>query len=151
MHFFSVDLNARAVAAMLLWAILIPLVPLLPRLASWPATAAPAAAGDRSFKSGPVQTTADGSAVWVADQHADAIVRIDTARFTASRYSLPDPPRGADRHTPRGLAVTEDGSEVWVACHDSDMVYVLNGSDGRVPITGKQPTALCAARTRRAP
>jgi len=132
MHFFSVDLNARAVAAMLLWAILIPLVPLLPRLASWPATAAPAAAGDRSFKSGPVQTTADGSAVWVADQHADAIVRIDTARFTASRYSLPDPPRGADRHTPRGLAVTEDGSEVWVACHDSDMVYVLNGSDGRV-------------------
>ena len=30
------------------------------------------------------------------------------------------------------LSVKEDGSEVWVACHDSDRVYVLRGSDGAV-------------------
>src|SRR6185436_4961680 len=87
----------------------------------------------RSFKSGPIQITADGSAVWVVNPDHDSVSRILTSTETVTEFPLPQPAGGPlDRHAPRGLSVKEDGSEVWVACHDSDRVYVLRGSDGAV-------------------
>src|SRR5262249_56238444 len=47
-------------------------------------------------------------------------------------FPLPQPGGPPLRHNPTGLSVLEDGSEVWVACHDSDRVYVLRGTDGAV-------------------
>lgn len=37
------------------------------------------AAGARSFKSGPIQITADGSRVWVVNPDHDSVSRINTA------------------------------------------------------------------------
>jgi len=89
------------------------------------------AAGARSFKSGPIQITADGSRVWVVNPDHDSVSRLDTATDAVVEYPLPQ--AGAPiRHAPSGVAVTEDGTEVWVACHDSDRLYVLRGSDGAV-------------------
>jgi hypothetical protein len=83
--------------------------------------------GPRLFKSGPIQSSADGRWVWVANMHADSVARIDTRDGSVSTFALPDP---VTRDSPRGLSVTESGSEVWVAAHDSDRLYVLNGSHG---------------------
>jgi DNA-binding beta-propeller fold protein YncE len=92
----------------------------------WPALAA---SGARSFKSGPIQITADGAAVWVVNPDHDSVSKIDTASDAVTEYPLPQPPVGPSvRHNPHGLSVTEDGAEVWVACHDSDRVYVLSAS-----------------------
>jgi DNA-binding beta-propeller fold protein YncE len=85
------------------------------------------AAGARLFKSGPIQITAHGAWVWVANQHNDSISRIETSTQTVTEYPLPDP---AVRDSPRGLSLKEDGSEVWLACHDSDRIYVLSGTNG---------------------
>lgn len=85
------------------------------------------AAGARLFKSGPVQITADGAWVWVANQDNDSVARISTSTEIATEFLLPDP---ATADSPRGLSLKEDGSEVWVACHDSDRVYVLSGTNG---------------------
>src|SRR5215831_6995272 len=82
------------------------------------------AAGARSFKSGPIQVTADGAFVWVVNPDHDSVSRIATATDTVTEFPLPV--------SPSGLSVSEDGSEVWVACHDSDRVSVLRGSDGAV-------------------
>ncbi len=87
------------------------------------------AAGARLFKSGPIQITADGAWVWTANQHHDSVSRIKTSDNSVTEFPLPDP---ATPDSPRGISVKEDGSEVWVACHDSDRVYVLRGSDGQV-------------------
>ena len=92
---------------------------------SLPATAS--GAGARLFKSGPVQITADGRWVWVANEDNDSVSRLDTSDDSIEEYVLPALPHG---QRPRGLALLEDGSEVWVACHDSDYVYVLRGTDG---------------------
>jgi len=92
-----------------------------------------AAGGARSFKSGPIQISADGSAVWVVNPDHDSVSRIDTSTDAVVEYPLPQPAGGpAIRHNPRGLSVMESGAEVWVACHDSDRVYVLRGTDGAV-------------------
>jgi DNA-binding beta-propeller fold protein YncE/mono/diheme cytochrome c family protein len=96
------------------------------------ATTVAHAGGARSFKSGPIQITADGSRVWVVNPDHDSVSRIDTATDTVVEYPLPQPGGPPIRHAPSGVAVTEDGAEVWVACHDSDRVYVLRGSDGVV-------------------
>jgi DNA-binding beta-propeller fold protein YncE len=80
------------------------------------------AAGARLFKSGPIQITADGRSVWVANTDNDSVTRINTTNDAVNEYVLPDP---GTKDSPRGLSVKEDGSEVWVACHDSDRVYVL--------------------------
>lgn len=85
------------------------------------------AAGARLYKSGPIQITADGKWVWVANTDNDSVTRIETATDAVLELRLPDT---TSKHSPRGLSLREDGSEVWVACHDSDRVYVL-GSDGR--------------------
>jgi DNA-binding beta-propeller fold protein YncE len=90
------------------------------------------AAGARSFKSGPIQITADGSTVWVVNPDHDSVSRLDTATDAVVEIPLPQPAGPPVRHNPLGLSVTEDGAEVWVACHDSDRVYVLRGSDGAV-------------------
>jgi len=90
------------------------------------------AAGARSFKSGPIQITADGSTVWVVNPDHDSVSRIDTATDTVVEFPLPQPGGPPMRHNPSGLSVMEDGSEVWVACHDSDRIYVLRGPDGAV-------------------
>src|SRR5436190_9838474 len=90
------------------------------------------AAGARSFKSGPIQITADGSRVWVVNPDHDSVSRLDTATDAVVEFPLPQPGGTPIRHAPSGVAVTEDGAEVWVACHDSDRVYVLRGSDGAV-------------------
>src|SRR5687768_9285522 len=86
------------------------------------------AVGARSFKSGPVQITADGAAVWVANADQDTVTRYDVAGSAATEMPLP----AGQKHLPRGLSVTEDGAEVWVACHDSDQLLVLDGADGSV-------------------
>lgn len=91
------------------------------------------ALGARSFKSGPIQITADGSMLWVVNPDHDSVTRVATATETVIEFPLPQPAGGPpEKHKPRGLSVKEDGSEVWVACHDSDRVYVLRGSDGVV-------------------
>lgn len=87
------------------------------------------AGGARLFKSGPIQITADGSRVWVANADNDSVSRINTADEVVTEFLLPDP---ATQDSPRGLSLLEDGSEVWVACHDSDRIYVLAGDDGSV-------------------
>ena len=92
-------------------------------------TTAPAAHGARSFKSGPLQVTADGTKLWVANMHADTVSRIDTATGAATSIPLPTV---TGRHSPRGVSISEDGAHVWVANHDSDMIYVLDGSDGSI-------------------
>jgi len=85
--------------------------------------------GARLFKSGPIQITADGAHVWVANAHADAVSRVDASTGAVSTFPLPDPST-SDR--PLGLSVAEDGSAVWVAAHDSDRVYVLDGNGALV-------------------
>src|SRR5258706_7642135 len=90
------------------------------------------AAGARSFKSGPIQITADGSAVWVVNPDHDSVSRLDTASGAVLEVPLPQPAGPPMRHNPLGLSVMENGAEVWIACHDSDRVYVLRGSDGAV-------------------
>src|SRR5689334_17555468 len=85
-------------------------------------------AGARSFKSGPVQVTADGAFVWVANADQDSVTRVEVATSAITEIPLP----AGRRHFPRGLSVKEDGSEVWVACHDSDQVLVLDGASGSV-------------------
>jgi DNA-binding beta-propeller fold protein YncE len=91
------------------------------------------AGGARSYKSGPIQITANGARVWVVNPDHDSVSRIDTATDAVTEFALPQPPVGpAIRHNPRGLSVSEDGAEVWVSCHDSDRIYVLNGTDGSV-------------------
>jgi len=84
------------------------------------------AAGARSFKSGPIQITADGRDVWLVNPDNDSVSHLDTATSLVTEYSLP----AALSHAPHGLSVREDGTEVWVACHDSDRVYVLAGRGG---------------------
>jgi len=91
------------------------------------------AAGARSYKSGPIQITANGAKVFVVNPDHDSVARIDTATDAVTEFALPQPPVGpAIRHDPRGVSVTEDGAEVWVACQASDRVYVLSGVDGSV-------------------
>ncbi len=85
------------------------------------------ASSARLYKSGPIQITADGAVVWTVNPDHDSVSRLDTATELVTEVPLPDP---GDRHRPLGLAVSDDGAEVWVACHDSDRVYVLRGSDG---------------------
>jgi DNA-binding beta-propeller fold protein YncE len=102
------------------------LVTLLGLLALAPPAAR--AAGARLFKSGPVQVTADGRFVWVANADQDSVTRVDATTLATQEFPLP----AGTRHLPRGLSVSEDGSEVWVACHDSDQVLVLSGADGSV-------------------
>jgi DNA-binding beta-propeller fold protein YncE len=97
------------------------------------AGAAPAfAAGARSFKSGPIQITADGAFVWVVNPDHDSVSRLATATDAVTEFPLPSSGSPPQHHAPWGVSVSEDGSEVWVACHDSDRVYVLRGSDGGV-------------------
>jgi DNA-binding beta-propeller fold protein YncE len=102
--------------------------------------------GARLFKSGPIQVTADGATVWVANEDNDSVTRIRTADDAVLEVPLP---AGA-RHRPRGLSVKEDGSEVWVACHDSDHLYVLgDGGDvlARVDLPwGSGPYSVALAR-----
>ncbi len=93
------------------------------------ASSAPSAHGARSFKSGPIQVSADGSAVWVANMHSDSVSRIDTASGAVRSFVLP---AIKGRHSPRGISVSENGATVWVACHDSDSIFVLDGTDGSI-------------------
>ena len=87
------------------------------------------AGGVRSFKSGPIQSTADGQSVWVVNTHSDSVTRIRTSDDAATEFALPDP---AQRDRPLGLSVHEDGSRVWVTAHDADRIYVLDGTSGAV-------------------
>ncbi|MFN7975370.1 MAG: putative Ig domain-containing protein [Acidobacteriota bacterium] len=101
---------------------------LAPVVALLVAASSIAAPGARSFKSGPIQTSADGRWVWVCNPDNDSVARIDTANDSVVEYALPGP----GPHAPHGVSVKEDGSEAWVACRDSDKVFVLRGSDGAV-------------------
>lgn len=103
--------------------------------AARPATLAaqgPGPLGQRHFKSGPIQVTADGAAVWVALQHADAVARIRPAASQVDVFPLPAPDGTFTRHAPKGIAVTEDGARVYVTAHDSDRVLTLDGETGAV-------------------
>lgn len=98
-----------------------------------------AAAGARSFKSGPIQISADGAWIWVVNSDNDSVSRIEVATDVVTEFPLPPDPPGpgaATRHAPRGLSVSEGGLEVWIACHDSDRVYVMAGIDGILNAAG---------------
>lgn len=101
------------------------------------ASAAPRADfGDRAFKSGPIQVSADGRWVWAANALTDSVYRIDARDFSVRAFLLPEP---ATVDSPRGLSVREDGEEVWVAAHDTDRVYVLDGATGAIRATIQLP------------
>lgn len=91
--------------------------------------------GDRAFKSGPIQITADGRWVWVVNAHSPRVYRIDTRDQSVMAFPLPS----AVNDSPRGLSVMEDGSEVWVTSHDLDRVYVLDGGTGEIKATVELP------------
>src|SRR5258706_2465006 len=91
------------------------------------------AAGARSFKSGPIQITADGSTVWVVNPDHDSVSRLDTATDVVLEIGLPQAAGPPIRHNPLGVSVMENGTEMWVTCHDSDRIYVLRGSDRALP------------------
>jgi DNA-binding beta-propeller fold protein YncE len=80
-------------------------------------------------KSGPIQITNDGQYVWVVNPDHDSVSRLRTSDNVVTQFALP---AIGEKHKPQGLALLADGSEVWVACHDSDRVYVLSGTDGSV-------------------
>lgn len=84
--------------------------------------------GARSFKSGPIQITADGTFVWSVNPDNDSVTRLDTATDEVLEVRLP----GAGKHNPKGVSIREDGSEIWVACHDSDRVAVLDSNGGHI-------------------
>ena len=97
-------------------------------------TTAPSAVADgaRHYKSGPIQITADGAAVWVANRDHDSVSRITTATDAVAEFPLPGTCR-----KPLGIAVMDDGSEIWVTCHDTDRVIVLDGAGsvlGQIPL-----------------
>src|SRR5262245_63081462 len=48
-------------------------------------------AGARSFKSGPIQITADGTRVWVVNPDHDSVSRIDTSTDAVVEFPLPQP------------------------------------------------------------
>ena len=89
-----------------------------------------AAAGARSFKTGPIQISADGANVWVVNHDNDSVTHVDALTEPAPGSVTEHPLPGAGPHSPRALAVSEDGREVWVACHDSDRILVLAGNGG---------------------
>ena len=125
---------ARLIAAL----ILLPLVFTSPVLTGPRRTGPVRAAGpvgDRAFKSGPIQITADGRWVWVANAHSPLVYRIDTRDKSVASFPLPL----TFTDSPRGLSVMEDGSEVWVASHDTDRVYVLDGVNGALTATVEMP------------
>ena len=107
------------------------------------ATAGPPrpAAGYRSYKSGPIQSSADGRYVWVANAHANAVSRIDTRDDSVRHFRLPAAAgRGADQgHQLSGIAVSDDGAEVWVTAQASDKVFVLDAATGALRLTYEMP------------
>lgn len=96
---------------------------------------AAAPVGDRAFKSGPIQVTADGRWVWAVNAHSPMVYRIDTRDQSVASFLLPSPATDS----PRGLSVLEDGSEVWVASQDPDRVFVLDGASGVIKSTVELP------------
>jgi hypothetical protein len=86
-----------------------------------------AAVGPRLFKSGPIQISADGRWLWVANAHANSLSRIDTESGQSQHFATGDAAIGDSL---KGLSVMEDGSEVWAAAHDTDRIYVLDGATG---------------------
>lgn len=97
--------------------------------------AGPGPKGARLFKSGPIQITADGAFVWSVNPDNDSVSRLETATGALSEYRLP----AGLRHNPKGLSTTEDGREIWVACHDSDRLLLLSGTDGALLATIELP------------
>ncbi|MEO8083101.1 MAG: Ig-like domain-containing protein, partial [Ardenticatenales bacterium] len=93
------------------------------------------AVGDRGFKSGPIQITADGRWVWVVNEHSPVVYRIDTADQSVASFPLPSP----FSDSPHGVSVMEDGSEAWVASQDPDRVFVLDGGTGALKATVEMP------------
>ncbi len=87
------------------------------------------AAGARLYKSGPIQITADGASVWFVNQDNDSVGHLNTATLAITEFPLPDI---GIKHTPLGIAVSDDGNQIWVSCRDSDRVYLLDGSDGSI-------------------
>ncbi|MCB9177637.1 MAG: hypothetical protein H6648_10815 [Caldilineae bacterium] len=107
------------------------------------ATAGPPrpATGYHSYKSGPIQSSADGRYVWVANAHADAVSRIDTRDDSVRHFRLPAADRFGARHGHElsGIAVSDDGAEVWVTAQASDKVFVLDGQTGALRLTYEMP------------
>lgn len=94
------------------------------------------AQGPRLFKSGPVQITADGRWLWVANAHANSVSRIDTQTYDVKNFRTGEAPQGDNL---KGLTVMENGSEVWATAHDTDRVYVLDGESGDLKRTVQLP------------
>ncbi|MBK7781095.1 MAG: Ig-like domain-containing protein [Ardenticatenia bacterium] len=94
------------------------------------------AQGPRLFKSGPLQITADGRWLWVADAHSNSVSRIDTESHDVRSFRTSDTPGGDNL---KGLSVMENGSEVWATAHDTDRVYVLDGVSGAMKATLQLP------------
>ncbi len=110
------------------------------RPTSSPPTALPGdvapAVGPRLFKSGPIQISADGRWLWVANAHASRLSRIDTESGHSQDFAIGHAGVGAGMN---GLSVLENGAEVWATAHDTDRVHVLDGATGEPLATIQLP------------
>ncbi len=91
--------------------------------------------GATLFKSGPIQITGDGAAVWAVNPDHDSVSRLTTASAAVAQFALPGP----GPHSPRGLAIVPGSGEVWVAARASDRVFVLDPASGAVLATLSLP------------
>lgn len=94
--------------------------PLLDKAGVEPPPAGPD--GAIAWKSGPVQITPDGAAVFAVHPDNHSVSRYDTVTREVVEFPLPG------GRSPRGLSLAHDS--VWVACHDTDEVLVLSATDG---------------------
>lgn len=83
--------------------------------------------GAVSLKSGPIQTTTDGSFVWFVNPDHDSISRLATSDNGVMEFVLPTE---AVANKPRALALRPGTGEVWVAGHESDRVHIMDAATG---------------------
>jgi hypothetical protein len=77
------------------------------------------AQGARHFKSGPIQVTADGRWVWVANDTSGSVTRLDT-RTEGVRELV------VSGCWPGGVSIREDGRVLWITCPEQDAVVVMD-------------------------
>lgn len=82
--------------------------------------------------SSPIILDENNRRVWVVNPDNDTVTAIDAdtqavifERNLASQL-------GVDSADPRSLAISSSSGNIWVACHDADMIAVLNGTTGNV-------------------
>ncbi len=87
-------------------------------------------------KSGPLQITADGAAVYTVNKDFDSVSRYETGSGTVTQFALPG---FGLTHEPRGLDLANGDGEIWVTAAKSDHVYILNATTGVIETTLSLP------------